>query len=468
MKFYKNNLKAYTNFLLSKYEMIKGETLVKSYPYYMIIDPSSICQLRCPLCPTGVENESRRNKQPINFRKRTMMNIDFYNALIDEVGEYLFLIMFYNWGEPLLNKELPFFISRAKKENICTEIHTNLSLRIDDKYMEDLLLSGIDIIAASIDGFTSKSYQTYRRGGNIELVKENIRRLALMRDRLGLKTDIIWNFLVFSFNEHEINRIKEYCTEIGVEFNHREAFVSDPEWLPSYRKDEAEKILSSSKIQNDQKIHGIEFRNKGIRCSWHYSYSVINADGSVSPCCAPWEQIYDFGVLKPGNINFMDIWNNNNFRKSRGIFAGMEISGLEQVNTLCLKCPFDKNIQNLYSYLDLFVYEQFKHTDFRNDILLQECFVKLEKGYKDDFVEYYQKYMGILINKSSIKYPGIINKLLRSIRFIIVLFFHPRQLYIEIKQMAKPYSRKIFEKYPNLYYIGKKIERWFNVRNNNC
>jgi len=32
----------------------------RNEPYYMGIDPTSICQLRCPSCPTGVENESRR------------------------------------------------------------------------------------------------------------------------------------------------------------------------------------------------------------------------------------------------------------------------------------------------------------------------------------------------------------------------------------------------------------------------
>lgn len=232
MRFYKDNLSAYTNFLLSKYEMITGETTVKSYPNYMIIDPCSICQLRCPLCPTGVENESKRMKQPVFFRNRSRMNIDLYNMIIDEMGEYLFLIMFYNWGEPLLNNELPSFIRRAKTKNICTEVHTNLSLRISDNYMEELLLSGIDTIAASIDGFTSKSYQTYRRGGNFELVKENIKRLAIMRDRLGLETENIWNFLVFSFNEHEIGDTKKYCDYISVIFNCMEAFITDPEWLP--------------------------------------------------------------------------------------------------------------------------------------------------------------------------------------------------------------------------------------------
>ena len=56
MDFQKANRTAYLNFLHSKYEMMTGEVLVKSYPYYMGLDPTSICQLRCPSCPTGVEN----------------------------------------------------------------------------------------------------------------------------------------------------------------------------------------------------------------------------------------------------------------------------------------------------------------------------------------------------------------------------------------------------------------------------
>lgn len=236
MNFSKTNRTAFLNFLRSKYEMWTGQVLVKSYPSYLGIDPSSICQLRCPLCPTGVENERRKTGNKIEFRNRTLLSVEMFDALLKELNDYLFLIMFYNWGEPLLNKSVPKMIKKAKAFDIYTELHTNLSLRLSDEFIRELLESGIDDIAASIDGFSTESYQKYRIGGDYELVKTNIERLARMRDKLGLKTNIFWNFLVFSFNEHELQATRAHCESIGIIFNPRDAFVGNPDWLPSYRK----------------------------------------------------------------------------------------------------------------------------------------------------------------------------------------------------------------------------------------
>jgi MoaA/NifB/PqqE/SkfB family radical SAM enzyme len=377
MQFQKVNRKAYINFLESRYERIRGKEIVKSLPYYLGLDPSSLCQLRCPLCPTGVENEGRRSGQKIQFRNRTMLTKELFDFLLDELGEYLFLIMFYNWGEPLFHKNLPYFIRKAKSYRIYTEIHTNLSLKISDQYIEDLLVSGIDDLAASIDGFSQETYQIYRRGGNFELAKRNIAKFTKARDRLGLKTNIIWNFLVFSFNEREIEATRNYCKDIGIIFNRREAFIDNPDWLPSYRKHE---VSTSPTNDSNKQLRWIAKRfirrreTNPSTCAWHYNYSVVNADGSVSPCCAPWEQEHDFGMIHPGITSFADIWNNDMYRKSRIAFGHKAINGLDKIDTLCIHCPYSKDIQNLYSPLDLEVVNQFQRLYSGKDPLLEEAF----------------------------------------------------------------------------------------------
>src|SRR5512139_1709928 len=101
IRFRKKNLSAFKNFLKTRYERLTGELWVHSYPYHAFIDPSSICSLSCPTCPTGLENASKKSEQRIHYRKRTLMSLDFFNSLIDELGEYLFMISLFNWGEPL-------------------------------------------------------------------------------------------------------------------------------------------------------------------------------------------------------------------------------------------------------------------------------------------------------------------------------------------------------------------------------
>src|SRR5207244_12605003 len=109
-----------------------------------------------PACPTGVENLLRRKpsgSRTIYRAERKIMSPELFDAVLDELGEYLFLVMFYNYGEPLLNRHLPEFIAKANARDIVTEIHSNLSLPLSDSQIEDLLTSGLDYLNLSIDGF---------------------------------------------------------------------------------------------------------------------------------------------------------------------------------------------------------------------------------------------------------------------------------------------------------------------------
>ena len=454
IRFQKTNRKAYLNFLHSQYESMTGEVLVQSYPYIMNIDPASVCQLRCPSCPTGVENESKRVRSPIMLRERGIMSTGLFDALLNEVGEYLFFIMLYNWGEPLLHRDLPAFIRKAKEYQIAVEIHTNLSLRMDDARMEDLLSSGVDVIAASLDGFTQETYQTYRRGGNFELAKTNIERLAAMRERLGIKTEIIWNFLVFRFNEHEIDTARQYCDQIGVTFNRRDAFITNPDWLPSYRQNEAKELKNPSPPQ--PKPANPRGNQRPNPCTWHYSVSAINANGLVSPCCAPWDQKDDFGLIQPGTVSFRDVWNNNLYRKSRGAFANKPVPGLENIDNICLRCPYGPGVQKMYVHLDKVVIEQFHRVFDGKDPLLEESIRRLSSS--ESFVQFYIQHMGELY---ALEYG------LDSVQFETQSGSKPASsfklislgLYQSLKGKLKPYAARLFKRFPSLYYRGKALEK---------
>ncbi len=85
-RFKKTNREAYANFLRAKYDAYTGASTVRSYPYYLCLDPCDICQLRCPTCPTGIENESRRRGESnlISYRgQRAMMTSELFDALLE-------------------------------------------------------------------------------------------------------------------------------------------------------------------------------------------------------------------------------------------------------------------------------------------------------------------------------------------------------------------------------------------------
>ena len=402
--FRKKNRSAYTNFLRAKYEAYTGAVDVKSYPYYLCMDPCDLCQLRCPTCPTGIENEGRKEAAGQRFiyrNTRSMMSPELFDALLDEMGDYLFLIMFYNYGEPLLNKHLPEFIKKASARDIETEVHSNLSLPLTDQQIEAVMASGLDYLNASIDGFSQETYQIHRVGGNLDLVKRNLERLAAERKRVGARTIITYKMLVFRHNEHEIPAARRYCEKLGIRFLYGDAFIDNPAWLPSYRVNEppyfSEGDVAARVSEWDKAGHADYFGDHEKRpywslfpktadagapdfCEWHYGFSVVTAGGPVAPCCATSKERDDFGTVVPGETRFADVWNNARLRKSRGAFAGKAVEGLEKVDSVCLRCYFPKVVQHVYTQHDTKVIARFFQTFKDKDPLLDGAFDTLARG----------------------------------------------------------------------------------------
>ena len=408
--FPKNQLPAYLNFLQAKYDAYTGASQVKSRPYYAMIDPCDLCQLRCPTCPTGIENEGRRLRtlEDTLYRSdRSRLSPALFDALLEEMGDYLFLIDFHSWGEPLLNEHTAEFIRKANACNIETVMHTNLSLKLSDRMIEDVLTAGLDQLVASVDGFSQEAYERFRVGGDIDLVKENLIRAARIRDRLGLANAIIYKFLVFSWNEGEMAAAQQFCDEHGLIFLRQDGMVPDADWLPSYRKDEIPfisvddvEVLDKQWEQAGKPGYWKEHEKhaywmpvdtelswvptNGPRgssfCGWHYSVAVIQPGGQLTPCCVTAKESDRFGTVKPGEISLVDVWNNENYRKSRAVFAGETVEGLENTDTVCSRCFYPDAFKHSHSNYDVKIIGQFLKVFGNSHPALADAFKLLLEG----------------------------------------------------------------------------------------
>lgn len=354
MQFRKNNLGAYVNFLKTKLARMAGSAVVDATPYYLLVDPSSCCPLRCSMC-VDPKDPARR------VRPSRLMTPELFENLMGELGENLFMLSLYNWGEPLLNPDLNRFIRRAKEKDIFVDINTNLSLELTDEDLEAFLDTGIDNIVVSIDGFSQETYGTYRIGGSFELARDNITRLASLRDRICPATAITWKYLVFSFNEHEISLAERYCRKSGITFARKEATVDldvHPEWLPSYRRADLSRPHGGWPFRRTVPPVLKEIGREAT-CAWHYCYSSINADGSVSPCCAVPDAKDDFGTVVPGKMRFTDVWNGESYRRSRALLAGEEEGERTGRDPVCARCPYPF-LKDLSTGMDQFIISRFQ------------------------------------------------------------------------------------------------------------
>lgn len=393
MKLQKNSATANKNFLLCNYERYMHTESVASRPFLLFLDPSSLCQLKCPMCPTGLENAGLvRHGRKFYREKRCFLEKDIFDSVVDELGESLFFVNLYNWGEPLLNNNVFYFIKQLKKYNICVELNTNLSFRKDMNFFSRLIDAGVDRIEASIDGFSQEAYGQYRVAGDFRLAKSNLLTLAKIRDKNNVDVDIVWNYLVFKFNEHEILHAKQFCADHGIEFVVRDAALSEnlrSDFLPSYRSGEC---LDGFFEQRAQPFTPTLVTGRpALSCAWHYFYSIVNADGSVSPCCAPWESDFDFGSIKLGSSSFLSIWNGDMFRAARSDVAGHKLLNhlestqqLEQISTvddfvrtgtICEGCFMPAPMLDLYSSrADMIVDHFLRNQQFGSQGLLVDAF----------------------------------------------------------------------------------------------
>lgn len=325
---------AYANWLWANLELALGTSRIRARPVKLTLDPTNVCQLRCPLCPTGLEMQDR---------EKGHANLQMFEHLLEHVGGSLFFLDFFNWGEPLLNMHVEEFIGMASRKKIVCSVSTNLSLPLTDERIGRIVGSGLHEMIVSLDGASSETYATYRRGGKFELVCKNMRRIAAEKRRRGQTAPLLtWQFLVFRFNQHEMESARELAAEIGVDrLLFRRPFLDVERYALS---DEDKKTMSG--WSPDERIFQIEGAPAGgagkgsevhSRCGWHYMSTAINWDGSVAPCCTTYEKRDDFGALgRHGEQAYMDVVNNAAFRSVRERFAGRR---KEPVALICEKCP---------------------------------------------------------------------------------------------------------------------------------
>ncbi|MDP7530116.1 MAG: radical SAM protein [Candidatus Scalindua sp.] len=314
------------NLIMGKIQFSIGSTHLYYYPAKITIESGNICNLRCPLCPTGQKDASA---------SKGLLSFSDFKKIIDEIGRNLLLIRLYNWGEPLLNKELVKMVEYANEHRIAVKISTNLSFPIEDAQAEALINANLQKIYISCDGASNSTYPKYHIDGDFNRVMSNMKLLLKKKRQLRNNyTGIIWLFHVFSHNEHEINTAKLMAKEIGIKLTinkirtdmGKEIFETaekslerDSKWLPANPE------------YNTFNMTDKKPKNR-FNCDLLWKETVINWDSCILPCCSVYSETHSFGNIKEDS--FKNIWNNQKY-----IAARKEVLGRNnKTKTVCHVC----------------------------------------------------------------------------------------------------------------------------------
>jgi radical SAM protein with 4Fe4S-binding SPASM domain len=297
-----NLIRIYSSMYLSR---ILKRQIVWGYPPVLMVEPTNICNLKCPMCPSGNGEMKRSTGQ---------LDLPSFRKVMDDIGDYLMQVQLWNQGEPFINKNFLEFVAYAKSKGVMTQTSTNGHFIKTDAQAEALVRSGLDVLIFSLDGTNAESYAKYRVGGNFNLVLEALERIARVKRDLGSRTPMVeLQFLVFKHNQDEIEKIIGISKRFDLD---RLSFKT----AQVYSKEQAETFLPEDSRFNRYDRKGGAYKLKGNIPNWCkrlWLNPAVNWDGRISPCCFDKDADYAFGNLFENENAFSDIWTNDLYKKFR-------------------------------------------------------------------------------------------------------------------------------------------------------
>lgn len=322
-KRFANAIKVLAGYYVSR---VFHKPFVWGMPLSIEIEPTTSCNLRCPQCVSGTRSFTRETG---------MLQLENYFKVIDEIYPELIWLILYFQGEPYLHKQFLKMVTYASQKKIYVATSTN-GHYLNDETARATVESGLSRMIISIDGTNQESYEKYRIGGDFEKVIQGTKNILEWKRKLNSSTPhIIWQFIVFKHNEHEIPAIQQLAKELGVnELGIKTAQIYD------YKKDNSLIPVNEKFSRYAKENDSYEIKNKFLNHCWRiWRSTVITWDGWVVPCCFDKDASH-----KIGNVwkdSFRTVWIN----KKYSAFRKSILSSRKEID-ICTNCTEGTQVWN--------------------------------------------------------------------------------------------------------------------------
>ena len=287
-------------------------------PFAVSVEPGTACTLRCPECPTGAG---------VLNRPKGRLSLSWYEKLLKELSPQLTVLNLYLQGEPFLHPDFTKMIKMASDRNIYVITSTN-GQQFSEKLALEVVKAGLSEIYFSLDGLTQQTYEKYRKGGDIERVKDAIGALSRAKVKLGKSHPrIVAQFIVFKHNEHEVSGFKNMALELGAD----KAEIKSAQFN-EFSSNEVEPP-QSNRFNRYGSAGAAGFKKHKYKHCWKsWMSAVLTWDGKVLPCCFDKDGDYELGNVT--NENFRTIWKGAKSNQFRGAI----LTSKNKIS-ICSNCP---------------------------------------------------------------------------------------------------------------------------------
>jgi len=299
-------------------------------PIVISIEPTNVCNLKCPTCPTGTGVMNRTNRA---------MYLDEFKGIVDQVKGYVHGIVLWNYGEPFLNKDLLSMIRYAVDNGIIVETSTNGEFFKSSEFCNDVVRSRLQKLIICLDGANQETISKFRKGSNLEGIINGIKLMVEAKKQLKSKTPKIeLQFIVMKHNVHQKPEMKKLANELEVDIYCEKTVgvdCSDPNFQ-NLAKELLPDDLSLSRFYK-KKDGTLALRGEITNyCPKIFQSAVINSDGTVVPCCY---DLHSKHVM--GNIfeeSFAKIWRNQKYNSFR-----RRLTTNRKSIPMCNICPVERH-----------------------------------------------------------------------------------------------------------------------------
>lgn len=304
-----------------------------SWPIHMQVELTNVCNLQCPVCPTGKDALGRSGR---------MMDLDLYRRLMAEVGPRLLTVFLWGWGEPLLHPRFGQAVEIARSHGVLPIISTNGQNLNDPVVLEQLIEQPPEYLIVAIDGLTDVTNSVYRVGASLGPVLDGVARLAEAKRRRNQRLPLLhMRYMAMKHNQHELPGVVDFATRhhfdlltlrtlstVNLPDSAHGQMVPDLEPLRAYRYDEK----------------GIVRRDDFI-CQHAFCFPTVLADGTVVACDQDFTGAKSYGRLV-ADTSFADIWFGTDSADVRKV-----ISRHRDSIDFCRNCPYADRPTNTCSVM---------------------------------------------------------------------------------------------------------------------
>jgi hypothetical protein len=271
-----------------KFKIYPLLNIVSNFPIYILIEPVSSCNFKCPMC---FQVDQTFTKKPF----MGLMNFDFYCNIIDQAKSGgTGAITLASRGEPTLHPRLDDMLKYASGKFYELKLNTNAS-KLSESLSHKILSSGVTNLIFSVDWHEKIIYEKLRKGGNFEEILKNITKFHQIRDEYYPNSKLVTRVSGVKVleDQNNIEGFKDFWSKITDEVT---IYPAEERWDTYSNSPHPELTLP---------------------CNYLWERFYIWFDGICNPCDVDYKSLLSPGKIDLNNTTIKDIWKSKKFEELR-------------------------------------------------------------------------------------------------------------------------------------------------------